>query len=328
MQKSFIILLIALVLLFFIYSYARQVYFEGFIEKPAGKKMLLDETDLKTFAGPSVREELMRLDPKFLEQQLEIYGQSRKIFSAIIDVAAGVIGSTQAPTLVDKEAAIAAIAKEAGGQRPDFCTKGRVESLLDEPAGSAGLDGIFKCLPSHPSRYLLLLSYASKLLKEQLEGAGATLGGDYAGEGGEEPPSFPIDTRGASPTTEGFTGDSSTSADGAYVSAYALETPPRPTSGSSAVPLATLRSAIENQLEAWKAVFDTESIKRIQLYLRYCKGALKKIDTITEDARSGKLMKKMRYGERLNATGAAVMAQIPALASAAAQKTGSFQLPL
>ena len=334
MQKP-AIFLIALILIFCIYYYFTRRHLEGFIETdaPPTKKVLLDESDLQTFAGPTIREELMRLDPVFLEQQLDIYGQSRKIFATIINTAAGVISSTATPGPADKSAAIDAIAKEAGGERPEFCGKARVDSLLDDPAGVEGLDRLFTCLPATPGRLLLLLSYASRLLKEQLGSAGDSLGGDYASIGDvEEMPSFPIDTRGGSNNStknvlEGFDGgvsSSGVSSSGVYISDYALPSViPREGNNTASDAQTPYKSAIENQLDAWKAAFDSESVKRIQLYIRYCNGVLKKINGVAEDAKSGKLIKKMRFEDRLNATNATIASQLPAL-----KQTGSFQLPL
>lgn len=334
-MRGLAILLIALIFIFCIYYYLTRLHLEGFVETASAKKMLLEETDLQTFAGPSVREELMRLDPAFLEQQLEIYGQTRKIFSSIIETAAGAIGGAASPSASDKADAINSIAREAGGERPEFCGKARVDSLLDDPAGAAGLDRLFTCLPSTPGRLLLLLSYAARLLKEQIGDAGKMLGGDYAASA-EEMPSFPIDTRNSNSNgsikTEGFM---SSSGNDVYISDYALPTVvPREGNNSSGSGRNPYKSAIENQLEAWKAAFDTESIKRIQLYIRYCNGVLKKIGSIQEDAKSGKLIKKMRYAERLNANNDLIASRLKAdLPSAVAvaisqPQTGSFQLPL
>lgn len=327
--------LIALIVLFCIYYYFTRRHLESFVETDGAlpmKKVLLDESDLQTFAGPTVREELMRLDPAFLEQQLDMYGQARKIFVTIVDIAAGAAASTATPGPADKKAAMDAIAKEAGGERPEFCGKGRVDSLLDDPAGAEGLDRLFTCLPATPGRLLLLLSYASRLLKEQVGRAGDVLGGDYAGVGAEEVPSFPIDTRGGhssnnSNSTEGFV-DAGSNSGSVYISDYALPAViPRTGNNSGSDVASPYKSAIENQLAAWKAAFDSESVKRIQLYLRYCNGVLKKINGIADDAKSGKLIKKMRYGDRLNATNASIAALLPQN-QPSAPASGSFQLPL
>lgn len=228
-------------------------------------KVLLDAQDLNTFEGPSIRDLLMEKEPAFLERQLDFYNQTRTIYKKIIDTLVGLSGGA-------REDVVEQLGAQAGGERPDFCSKEQVEELLDSSA-EHGLEPLFQCLPSAPARYLLLLSFAAKTYQGQLESAGTVVGLDM--------PTLPI--------VEKFSASAAAAAgaaaDAAYISPYLL-----PATASAPAPTPGARDA-ENQLIAWKAAFDSDSINRIQMYLRYCRQALKRIGELEADAKSGKLGK-------------------------------------
>jgi hypothetical protein len=294
---------------------------EGFQEK-----VLLDELDLGAAAEPTIRDLLVEKAPMFLEDQLEIFRETRSIYERIIRTAAGLLAADEDAVATNDtaalqpfvEPAIAAIGRDAG-ETPRFCSKGQLDAALDSPS-SAGLERLYECLPATPGKYLLLLSYAARMLKRQFEGAaGLGLGGV---------PELPMGAEGDMAAAVGTDkkvreGWRDSRVSEAFVSAYALKAPERGSGNSVSSSQAasdprqqTPNTTFDNQLEAWKQAFDTESTKRIKQYIRYCNNVYKKLDTINEEAKSGDLL--MRVGKGMSES---------AFADAAAKAAGSGSLP-
>jgi hypothetical protein len=296
---------------------------EGFQEK-----VLLDELDLGAAAEPTIRDLLMEKAPMFIEDQLEIFKETRSIYERIIRTAAGLLAAEEGVVVTNNgaslqpfvEPAIAAIARDAG-ETPRFCSKGQLDAALDSPS-SAGLERLYECLPATPGKYLLLLSYAARMLKRHFEGV--------AGLGLGSVPELPMGAEGDMAVAVGASkkvreGWRDSRVSEAFVSAYALKAPERgsgngSSSGSQVASdprQQTPNSTFDNQLEAWKQAFDAESTKRIKQYIRYCNNVYKKLDTINEEAESGDLL--MRVGKGMSESALA--------AAAAANAGGSGSLP-
>ncbi len=269
---------------------------EGFEEK----KVLLDELDLGSAAEPSIRDLLMEKAPMFLEEQLGIFKKTRAIYERIIRIAAAALATDEGVVLRGEndtaglqpfvEPAITAIARDAG-ETPRFCSTSQLNAALDTPA-STGLERLYECLPASPGKYLLLLSYAARLLKEQL-GNAAAIGVDTSVPDSDLPIEPAAEAaKQAKKTAASMEGFVDSRASSAYVSAYALQAPER--AQATADPRTQIpNSSFDNQLEAWKRAFDPESTKRIQQYLRYCNNVFKKLDTMKADAASGSLLMRM-----------------------------------
>jgi hypothetical protein len=319
MQRFLIVVGISIILYMVVRLFR---HLEGFTGED---KLLLDERDLNTFKGPSVREELMEREPAFIEQQLDFYTQTRAIYKAIIDIVVSASAAKKADV-------VAELAAQADGERPDFCSKSQVTELLDSAAAD-GLDPLFQCLPNHPSRYLLLLSLAAKLLQAQIESADAALGIS------PDMPALPIvpetgsssrrsgssrRSRRSNKQIEGF--ESATAAATAtsslaempYKSAYALPQEPPKLLDFPEPTTTPYKTPLENQLEAWKNAFDSDSTGRIQMYLRYCNKALKKIDTLQ------KMPPDQLFAK---ATGAASQ-NVERMRQAVQSQSQNFELPL
>jgi hypothetical protein len=318
MQWLLIILLIAACYLLV----TRRVSFrisEGFKEE----KVLLDELDLGNAAEPTIRDQLMEKAPMFLEDQLDIFKQTRGIYERIIRIAAAALATDAGVVLNGEndnaglqpfvESAITSIARDAG-ETPRFCSKSQLDAALGTPA-SAGLERLYECMPASPGKYLLLLSYASKLLKEQLQSA-AAIGVDTNVPDADLPIEPAAEAakqvKKAAASMEGFV---DSRANSAYVSAYALKAPEREKVTAAAAQAdadprtQTPNSSFDNQLEAWKRAFDPESTKRIRQYLRYCNNVFKKLDTMKADAASGSLLMRMDKTAATDAAKAIVAAQ-------------------
>jgi hypothetical protein len=188
-----------------------------------------------------------------------------------------------------------------------------LDAILDTPitvGKQPSIDPLYECMPATPGKYLLLLSYASRILKEQLDSSAGILGDGAGGSGEssyteldmEEPPIYATGS-GVAQVPKRMASDA------AYRSAYALPSPPRPVregfSASGQQSQAQARQAgslekpttdFENQLAAWKVAFDTESMSKIEMYIRYCNKIFSKIDTIKADVESGSIFKKMDLG--------------------------------
>ena len=272
----------------------------GYDQEGFQERVLLDEVDLGDSGAPTLREHLMEKEPVFFQEQLDIYNSTRDIYDKIIKTVAGVLAAEEnAIEDLSKyaEPAIQSITEKAG-ESPRFCKKSRLDVILDAPVApntQPNIDTIYQCLPATPGKYLLLLSYASRILKEQFDNGAGSLGGTYAEIDLEEPPIYMENS--ASESTILKKGAS----DAAYISKYALPTVTRESftsgsasaGGSASASAAIAASGFENQLAAWKYAFDSESMKRIKMYIRYCNKIYQKIDTIKKDAESGALLKKM-----------------------------------
>lgn len=310
-------------------------------------KDLLVSADELPLIGPSVREELMRVDPKFIESLLDIEKDTIEIMGHVVSTVAGLLASEAQDSNVDayRQEAIQYITKETGGTPPKFCAKDRLDRAFDMEA-SKGLKQLQNCLPARPAKYLLLLSYAAKVYMKQLREARESLGGAYSGSGAMqggpelEMPSFapppnedgtprlPPDIFRTGPTkrsqegfaTKGGLSQGSTRAEGFqtpkafinpnaslrlaepfetqqtgslyYSSSYLLPAPTKPLTASTVD--TTLRSPLENVLDAWKTAYDAESVKQIRAYIRYCKWARKEIQAIKRDSESGGIVKKVQ----------------------------------
>ncbi len=321
---QFLIAAIVIVCMFLIYYVLTRQILEKFIDNTANK-VLIDETDIPELAAePSIHDALMEKDPKFIEEQLELYDKTRAIFNKIIVTIANV--SDGATKEEKTEQAIQAISKDTFGESPRFCPAGRVKELLNTPAAD-GLSPLFKCIPSEPSKYLLLLSYASKTLKGQLDSVQGMLGlQNLSASADDLPPPSEVELQGrragsASAVAEGFADADSASAS-AYISAYAI-----PNSSSNSASTASAASAsdakgllIDNELAAWKAAYNSESLTRIKQYLKYCTAALKDIDDINKAGKDGSLIKRMNMDKVL----AGIQTQIEQRGSS----SSSFMIPL
>lgn len=166
-------------------SYIRSAL-ERFIDiSPAEQtKDLLVSADELPLIGPSVREELMRLDPKFIEMLLDIEKDTIEIMGNVVSTVAGLLSADAQDTNIDayRQDAIQYIAKETGGIPPKFCAKDRLDRAFDVES-KKGLTQLQNCLPARPAKYLLLLSYAAKVYMKQLREARESLGGAYSGTG-------------------------------------------------------------------------------------------------------------------------------------------------
>ena len=307
-----ILLLIFIAVIYVVVTRSPASSREGFQELQRKKyQRLLDAEDLGSAAGPSLRDLLIEKDPVFFKDQLDIYNSTRAIYDKIIKTVAGVLAAEDMAAASQKtaieayiEPAIQSITDRAG-EAPRFCSAKQLDALLDAPATSAdsqpNLDDIHKCFPKTPGKYLLLLSYASRILKEQFDNGGAALGGSYTEIGLEEPPIY-----NSGSAVEAATKKKKDASIEPYVSKYALQAPPRTIidgfTGSSASAATAAASAsprpssFDNQLASWKSAFDNESVNRIRMYIRYCNKIYQKLDTIKGDAESGSLLKKMDIG--------------------------------
>ncbi len=279
----------------------------GYSQEKFQERVLLDESDLGDSGAPTLREHLMEKEPVFFQEQLDIYNSTRDIYDKIIKTVAGVLAAEENATNdLSKyvEPAIQSITEKAG-EAPRFCKKSRLDVILDAPVApntQPNIDTIHECLPATPGKYLLLLSYASRILKEQFDNGAGSLGGTYSEIDLEEPPIYTDNSSGSTIPKRG-------ASDAAYISKYALPTVTRESfisgsasasasaTGGSASAVRMMASGFENQLAAWKHAFDAESMKRIKMYIRYCNKIYQKIDTIKKDAESGALLKKMNLAD-------------------------------
>ncbi len=276
------------------------------------EKVLLDEIDLGDTGAPTLRDRLIETEPVFFKKQLDIFNSTRAIYEKIIKTVAGLLAAEDKSGGDYKayvEPAIQSI-KEKAGEAPRFCNARRLDTILDAPitvGKQPSLDPLYECMPATPGKYLLLLSYASRILKEQLDSSSGILGGGGAGSytelDMEEPPIYATGSGMARVPKR-------MASDAAYRSAYALPSPPRPVregfSGSGpaigqqaqqqAGSLGKPTTDFENQLAAWKAAFDTESMSKIEMYIRYCNKIFSKSDTIKADVESGFIFKKIDLG--------------------------------
>ena len=324
-MKQFLIVAILIICAFLIYILLTRQILEKFIDNTANK-VLIDETDIPELASePSIHDSLLEKDPKFLEEQLELYNKTRSIINKIIATVANISdGETKDERM---EQAIQGIAKETYGESPRFCSTGRVTELLKTPVAD-GLSPLFKCIPSEPSKYLILLSYASKTLKGQLDGVQGVLGlQNLSASADDLPPPSEVELRGrragsaAVLAAEGFASAESASASAsanAYISAYAIPNTASATASASASATASGNS-IENELAAWKAAYNTESLTRIKQYLKYCTAALKDIDDINNAGKDGSLIKKINMDK--------VVASVKTQLEQRASSSSSFNLP-
>ena len=307
MQHLALILLI--VVMGVIYTLIRPAL-ERFIDiSPAEEtKDLLVSADELPLIGPSVREELMRVDPKFIEMLLDIEKDTIEIMGHVVSTVAGLLASEAQDSNIDayRQEAIQYITKETGGTPPKFCAKDRLDRAFDIEA-SKWLKQLQNCLPARPAKYLLLLSYAAKVYMKQVREARESLGGAYSGSGAMqggpelEMPSFaPPPNKDGTPrlppdifraNAEGF--QESQTGSLYYSSSYLLPNPVATPLTASTVDT-TLRSPLENMLDAWKAAYDAESIKQIRAYIRYCKWARKEIQAVKRDSESGGIVKKVQ----------------------------------
>jgi hypothetical protein len=271
---------------------------EGFQEK-----VLLDELDLGDDGSPKLRDLLIEKEPVFFQKQLDIFNSTRKIYEQIIKTVAGVLAADEQAggdyrAYVD--AAIQSIAEKAG-ETPRFCGTARLDAILDAPirtGAQPSLDDLHTCLPAAPGKYLLLLSYASRILKEQLDSSRTVLGNavPHTEIDLEEPPMVAGSASVAKKRT------SQAASDAAYISRYALTAPVRGRgvaegfSGSATATASAPATSFDNQLAAWKQAYDAEALKRIEMYIRYCNNVFKTIDTVRKDAESGAIFKKMDLG--------------------------------
>lgn len=271
---------------------------EGFQEK-----VLLDELDLGDDGSPKLRDLLIEKEPVFFQKQLDIFNSTRKIYEQIIKTVAGVLAAEEKASdyRAYVDAAIQSIAEKAG-ETPRFCGSARLDAILDAPirgtGGQPSLDELHTCIPATPGKYLLLLSYAARILKEQLDNSRAVLG--------DAVPHTEIDLE--EPPLAAAAAAASASAkrpqqavnDAAYISKYALNAPVRNKtegfSGSATASAPAPATSFDNQLAAWKQAYDAESLKRIEMYIRYCNNVFKTIDTVRKDVESGAIFKKMDLG--------------------------------
>ena len=263
------------------------------------EKVLLDEIDLGDSGAPTLREYLIEKEPVFFQKQLDIFNSTRIIYERIIKTIAGVLAAEDKSSDYKAfiEPAIQSISARAG-EAPRFCSSRRLDMILDAPIAlgkQPSLDTIHECMPSSPGKYLLLLSYAARILKEQLDSSDSIGLGSYTELDMEEPPIYTTASGSASGVPKKMASDA------AYKSVFALETPVRPVregfaSGSASAAAGSRPTDFDNQLAAWKYAFDTESMSKIQMYIRYCNKIFSKIDTIKADVESGSIFKKMDLG--------------------------------
>lgn len=293
------IILLVIIAIIYIVSTRRSENFQ--------EKVLLDEIDLGDSGAPTLREHLIEKEPVFFQKQLDIFNSTRVIYEKIIRTVAGLLAAEDKSNDYKAfiEPAIQSIASRAG-EAPRFCNSRRLDSLLDAPIAlgkQPSLDTLHECMPASPGKYLLLLSYAARILKEQLDSSSGVFGGGAAAEytelDMEEPPLY---TTGSG---SGAAAPKKMASDAAYKSVFALDAPARPAregfaTGSAAPMTASLPNSrptdFDNQLAAWKYAFDTESMSKIQMYIRYCNKIFSKIDTIKADVESGSIYKKMDLG--------------------------------
>lgn len=327
-MKQFLIVGVAILSVFLIYYLLTRRVIEKFIDTSAERssKVLLDESDIPELAAePSIHDFLLEKDPAFLEEQLGIYDKTRTILQKIILTFANV-GQLESdkPKNEQIEDAIQTISKQTFGESPRFCSSSRVKELLNT-SKSDGLAPLFKCLPERPDKYLLLLSFASKTIKGQLDSVQGILGlQKISADANDLPPPSEAELsarRTGSANAEGFA--DSASAD-AYISAYALPTLPKSNKQTTASNGATANAlpenitsqdmTLENELAAWKSAFNSESMTRIKQYLKYCTAALKDIDDINNAGKDGSLIKRIN----LDKVQAGVKAQLEQRASSSA----------
>lgn len=298
--------------LYIMYIYLRPVLerFADLSISPAEetKDLLVSDDELPTLA-PTVREELMRIDPKFVETLMEIEKDTIEIMGSVVTTVAGLLASEAQDSNIDayRQDAIVYVSKETGGTPPKFCTKERLDRAFDGDS-TKGLAKLHNCLPARPAKYLLLLSYAAKVYMKQLREARETLGGAYSGSGAlqggpdMEMPSFAApqnDDGSARLPPDGFRGAIEGFVDGTpslnYSSSYLLPTPIRLTASDAAQQQTqSLNTPFENAVDAWKAAYDTDSLRQIRAYIRYCKWARKEIAAVRRDAESGAVANKIQ----------------------------------
>ena len=316
------LLIVGVLYIFYIYVRPVLEMFADLSISPAEetKGLLVEQDELPPMA-PSVREELMRIDPKFIENLMDIEKETIEIMGNIVTTVAGLLASEAQDRNIDayRQEAIQYITKETGGTTPKFCTKERLDRAFDGDS-SKGLTQLQNCLPARPAKYLILLSYAAKVYMKQLRESRESLGGAYSGTGAiqggpdMEMPSFaaPRNDNGtarlppegfrckaAYPNAEilpaeGFQGqqDSPASASGSlyYSSSYALSTPQREEPPISP----SLKTPFENAADAWIAAYDADALKQIRAYIRYCKWARKETAAIRRDSESGAIANKIQ----------------------------------
>ncbi len=287
------IILLVIIAIIYIVSTRRIDHKENFQEK-----VLLDDIDLGDSGAPTLRDHLIEKEPVFFQSQLDIFNSTRSIYEKIIKTVAGLLAAEEKSTDYKPyvESAIQSITEKAG-EAPRFCTAKRLDMILDAPISlgkQPSLDVLYECMPSSPGKYLLLLSYASRILKEQLDSSSGVMGNTYTELDMEEPPIY---------TSNKVTGSvpRKMASDAAYRSKYALEAPPRNvaesfTGSAITASLGTRPTDFDNQLAAWKYAFDTESVNKIRMYIRYCNKIFSKLDTIKSDVESGSIYKKMDLG--------------------------------
>jgi hypothetical protein len=282
------------------------------------KDLLVSDDELPTLA-PTVREELMRIDPKFVETLMGIEKDTIEIMGSVVTTVAGLLASAAEDTNIDayRQDAILYVSKETGGTPPKFCTKDRMDRAFDGDS-TKGLAKLHNCLPARPAKYLLLLSYAAKVYMKQLREARETLGGAYSGSGAlqggpeMEMPSFAAprnDDGSARLPPDGFRGAIEGFVDGTpslnYSSSYLLPTPTRLTA-SEATEQQPLKTSFENAVDAWKAAYDTDSLRQIRAYIRYCKWARKEIAAVRRDAESGAVANKIQLPPTISPSASAL----------------------
>lgn len=300
------LLIVGVLYIFYIYLRPVLERFADLSISPAEetKGLLVEQDELPPMA-PSVREELMRIDPKFIETLMDIEKDTIEIMGNITTTVAGLLASEAQDRNIDayRQEAIQYITKETGGTPPKFCTKERLDRAFDGDS-SKGLTQLQNCLPARPAKYLLLLSYAAKVYMKQLRESRESLGGAYSGSGAMqggpdmEMPSFAAprnDNGTARLPPEGFE-DSPVSASSSlyYSSSYALPAPQR--GGETPIP-PSLKTPFENAVDAWIAAYDAEALKQIRAYIRYCKWARKEIAAIRRDSESGAIARKVQLPE-------------------------------
>ncbi len=305
------LLIVGVLYIFYIYLRPALERFADLSISPAEetKGLLVEQDELPPMA-PSVREELMRIDPKFIETLMDIEKDTIEIMGNITTTVAGLLASEAQDRDIDayRQEAIQYITKETGGTPPKFCTKDRLDRAFDGDS-SKGLTQLQNCLPARPAKYLLLLSYAAKVYMKQLRESRESLGGAYSGSGAMqggpdmEMPSFaaPRNDNGTARlppgsifSKEGFEDSpGSASASLYYSSSYALPAPQR----EEAITPASLKSPFENAVDAWIAAYDAEALKQIRAYIRYCKWARKEIAAIRRDSESGAIAHKVQLPE-------------------------------
>lgn len=305
------LLIVGVLYIFYIYVRPVLEMFADLSISPAEetKGLLVEQDELPPMA-PSVREELMRIDPKFIENLMDIEKETIEIMGNIVTTVAGLLASEAQDRNIDayRQEAIQYITKETGGTTPKFCTKERLDRAFDGDS-SKGLTQLQNCLPARPAKYLILLSYAAKVYMKQLRESRESLGGAYSGTGAiqggpdMEMPSFAAprnDNGTARLPPEGFRCKAGIlpaegfqdSASGSlyYSSSYALSTPQREEAPISP----SLKTPFENSADAWIAAYDADALKQIRAYIRYCKWARKETAAIRSDSESGAIANKIQ----------------------------------